>query len=264
MSIEIIYLSYAVIGAIAGVLSGLLGIGGGIITVPCLLLLFPYLGFPKEYIMHMAIATSLAAMIFNTTSATLAHNRRGTILWGVFRKLFPGLVIGSVIGALIAISLSDSLLEVVFGTFLLILALYFFLSKAVTSETHQLPHTLILNFFSGGIGAISNVLGIGGGSMMVPLLTAFKIKDKNAIGISAVSTLITTLCGTISYLIFGWGDVQASDTFGLINLPACLIIGIAAFITAPYGAKLTHEINASKVRKIFAIVLALTGLSLIF
>jgi uncharacterized membrane protein YfcA len=95
-------------------------------------------------------------------------------------------------------------------------------------------------------------------------LTSFKVKDKNAIGTSAASTLITTLCGTISYLIFGWGDIRASDTLGLINIPAFLIVGIAAFFTAPYGAKLTHEIDPTKVRKIFAIVLALTGLSLIF
>lgn len=264
MSIAIIYLLYVVIGAIAGTLSGLLGIGGGIVTVPCLLILFPYLGFPKEYIMHLAIATSLAAMIFNTTSATIAHNKRGAVLWDIFWKLVPGLIIGSVIGALISTWLPDLLLEIIFGSFLLLLAIYFYRSKTVKSETHKLPHPFILNILCGGIGAISNLLGIGGGSMTVPLLTAFKVKDKNAIGTSAATTLITTICGTISYLVFGWGDIQEPETFGLINVPAFLIVGMTAFFTAPYGAKLTHEIDAGKVRKIFAIVLALTGLSLIF
>ncbi len=264
MSIAIIYLLYVVIGAVAGILSGLLGIGGGIITVPCLLFLFPYLGFPKEYIMHMAIATSLAAMIFNTTSATLAHHKRGAVLWDIFWKLLPGLVIGSVIGALIATKLPDLILQIIFGSFLLLLAIYFYRSRAVKSETHKLPHPLILNLFSTGIGAISNLLGIGGGSMTVPLLTAFKVKDKNAIGTSAATTLMTTMCGTISYLVFGWGDIKEPEIFGLIDVPAFLIVGITAFFTAPYGAKLTHETDANKVRKIFAIVLALTGLSLIF
>lgn len=264
MSVALIYLLYVIIGAIAGILSGLLGIGGGIVTVPCLLILFPYLGFPKEYIMHMAIATSLAAMIFNTTSATLAHNKRKAILWKVFWKLVPGLIIGSAIGALVATRLPDLILEIIFGSFLILLALYFYRSKAVKSEMHKLPHPLILNTLCGTIGAISNLLGIGGGSMTVPLLTAFKMKDKNAIGTSAATTLITTICGTISYLIFGWGDIREPDTFGLINVPAFLIVGITAFFTAPYGAKLTHDTDASKVRKIFAVVLALTGLSLIF
>ncbi len=264
MSVAVIYLLYVFIGAIAGVLSGLLGIGGGIITVPCLLFLFPYVGFPKEYLMHMAIATSLAAMIFNTTSATLAHNRRHAVLWDIFWKLVPGLIIGAVIGALIATFLADFILKIIFGSFLVILSVYFYISKAVHADKHKLPHPFILNLCCGGIGAISNLLGIGGGSMTVPLLTSFKVKDRNAIGTSAATTLVTTICGTISYLIFGWGDVHSSLTFGLINLPACLIIGMVAFFTAPYGAKLTHEIDAGRVRKIFAIVLALTGLSLIF
>jgi uncharacterized membrane protein YfcA len=87
--------------------------------------------------------------------------------------------------------------------------------------------------------------------------------DRNAIGTAAASTLVTTVLGTVSYLIFGWGDVPASEAIGLIDLPAFLIIGIVAFFCAPFGARLTHEISPEKVRKIFAIVLALTGLSLI-
>jgi uncharacterized membrane protein YfcA len=263
MSIAIVYIAYLVIGAIAGVLGGLLGIGGGVITVPLLLILFPYLGFPQAYLMHMSIATSLAAMIFNTAASTMAHNKRHAVLWSVFWKLVPGLVIGSIIGAWIATWLSGELLEIVFGIFLLLLALHFYLKKAINTEKHQLPHPILLNALTGSIGAISNILGIGGGSMTVPLLTHFKMKDKNAIGTSAATTLVTTTLGAISYLILGWGDVQSPSTFGLINIPAFLSLGLAAFVTAPYGAKLTQQIDPAKVRKIFAIVLAITGLSLI-
>lgn len=263
MSIVIIYIAYVVIGAIAGVLGGLLGIGGGIVTVPCLLILFRYLDFPQPYIMHMAIATSLAAMIFNTAAATIAHNKRKGVVWDVFWKLIPGLIVGSILGALLATWLSGVVLEIFFGIFLLLLAVHFYRQKPVKAEGHKLPRPMILNALSGSIGVVSNILGIGGGSMTVPLLTFFQMKDKKAIGTSAATSLVTTTCGALSYLIFGRGDVPTSDTLGLINIPAFLVVGIIAFFTAPFGAKLTQEIDAAKVRKIFAIVLVLTGLSLI-
>jgi uncharacterized membrane protein YfcA len=231
--------------------------------VPSLLLLFPYLGFPQDYLMHMSIATSLAAMIFNTAASTMAHNKRHAVIWSVFWKLVPGLVAGSIVGAWIATWLSGKVLEIVFGVSLLLLALHFYLKKAVNAERHKLPSPVILNILTGSIGAISNILGIGGGSMTVPLLTHFKMKDRNAIGTSAATTLITTSLGALSYLILGWGDVKSASTFGLINIPAFITVGLAAFVTAPYGAKLTQQIDPSKVRKIFAIVLAITGLSLI-
>ncbi len=259
----IVYIAYVVVGLVSGVLGGLLGIGGGVITVPCLLILFKYLGYPQAYLMHMAIATSLAAMIFNTLAATIAHNKRKGVNWDVFKKLVPGVIIGSLIGAIVAIWLSTVILEIFFGFFLILLAVKFYTQKTTSIKTHKLPSPLLLNMFSCSIGALSNLLGIGGGSMTVPMLTGFKMKDKVAIGTSAATTLVTTICGTISYLILGLGEVPVMDTVGLINIPAFLIIGAAAFFTAPYGAKLCHEIDPGKVRKIFAVVLALTGLTLI-
>ncbi len=261
MSLIMVYIAYGFIGALSGVLGGMLGIGGGIITVPCLLFLFHYIDIPQTYIMHMAIATSLAAMIFNTFAATRAQNKRKAVVWDVFKKLLPGIVVGSLIGAFIALWLSSVALEIFFGVFLLTLAIRFYFQRPASSETHKLPHPFILNLFSASVGALSNLLGIGGGSVTVPILTSFKMQVKNAIGTSSAVTLVTTVCGTITYLILGIGVVPRSDTIGLINIPAFLIIGIVAFLAAPYGVKLTHEINPAKVRKIFAIVLALTGLS---
>ena len=261
MTLAAIYLAYVIVGVVAGILGGLLGIGGGIVTVPCLLFLFHYLGFPSAYIMHLAVATSLAAMIFNTAASTIAHHLRKSVIWEVFGKLAPGLVVGSVIGAFVALWLSTQILEICFGIFLLVIAVRFYAQKSIREESHKLPHPLILNLLSCVIGIISNLLGIGGGSMTVPMLTAFKMKDRNAIGTSAATTLVTTLCGSLSYWILGRGDIDIPGTLGLINVPAFLIIGITAFFAAPYGVKLTHEIDPNKVRKIFATVLALTGLS---
>lgn len=263
MSVELAYLSYAVLGAIAGILGGLLGIGGGVVTVPCLLLIFDLLGFPQAYVMQMAIATSLAAMIFTALAGTWAHNKRKAVLWNVLKKMVPGLVIGSVAGAVIALWISGVILEIFFGLFLCVLAFRFYRQKTLMHGPHQLPTTLKLSLLSGCVGALSNLLGIGGGSITVPMLTYFKVSDKNAIGTSAATTLLTAILGSISYLIFGLGDVPAPDNVGLINLPSFIIIGVVTFFFAPYGAKLTHEISPQKVRKIFAIVLALTGISLI-
>ena len=263
MIFVLVYIAYAVLGIIAGILGGLLGIGGGVITVPCLLYLFHWLGYPQPYVMQMAIATSLAAMIFTTTSATWAHNKRKAVLWDILKKMMPGLVIGSIVGAIIALWISGVLLEIFFGISLCLLAFRFYREKGTPSDRAKLPSKPILSLLSGCIGALSNILGIGGGSMTVPMLTYFKVPDKKAIGTSASATLVTSILGSISYLIFGWGDAPAPDNLGLINLPSFIIIGVMTFIFAPYGVKLTHQISPKKVRKIFAFVLAITGLSLI-
>jgi uncharacterized membrane protein YfcA len=260
MSALVIYGAYLLIGVIAGLLGGLLGIGGGVVTVPCLLVLFHTINGFQGDLMHTAIATSLAAMIFNTAAATWAHNKKGNVVWTVFRKLVPGLVIGSILGAVIATLLSGTYLEIFFGIFLILLAVYFYRQKAISVGEHQLPHPLVLNSLSGSIGILSNLLGIGGGSMTVPLLTAFKMKDRNAIGTSAATTLVTTTFGTLTYLV----PKGENSTLGLISVPAFLIVGLASFFTAPYGARLTRKIDPGIVRKIFAIVLLLTGLSLVF
>lgn len=264
MTIELAYFIYAVLGIIAGVLGGLLGIGGGVITVPCLFYLYQWLHFPQSYVMHMAIGTSLAAMIFTSAASTWAHHQRKGVLWSVLNNMVPGLILGSIIGVVIAIWLSGVLLEVFFGIFLCVLAFRFYRQKPVVQlGTHLLPNRITLHLVSGCIGMVSNLLGIGGGSLAVPVLTSLKIADKQAIGTSAAMTLITSLLGSIFYLMWGWGAGPVPDSIGLIHLPSFLIMGITTSIFAPYGAKLAHQLAPQKVRKIFALVLAITGLSLV-
>ena len=177
--------------------------------------------------------------------------------------MVPGLCVGSVLGALIAVWFSGILLQIVFGLFLCALAFFFYRQKAIEIGTQKLPSTSKLSIYTGGIGAFSNLMGIGGGILVVPLLSSFKISDKNAIGTSAASTLVTTILGTLSYLVLGTGSIPVRETVGLIDLPAFFIVGVAALFFAPVGVRLAHELPHEKVRKIFAIVLALTGLSLI-
>lgn len=257
-------LAYLVIGSLAGIIAGLLGLGGGVVTVPCLLIVFSLLKFQESYLMHMAIATSLAAMIFNTFSATWAHNKRKAVLWKIVFKMAPGFVLGSCLGVFLASSLSDPVLENFFGVFLCILGVYFLFKKERIQGNYQLPKTPLLWLLSSGIGAISNLLGIGGGAMTVPLLVHFNVDEKRAIGTSSCTSFLLTAIGAISYLFLGLGKTTTTDTLGFINLPACLIIGLTSFLTAPFGTKLAHELPIARIRKIFAVVVIFTGLSMFF
>lgn len=263
MELILVYALYVVIGALAGVLSGLLGIGGGVITVPCFLYIFRFLDFPQPFVVHMAIATSLAAMIFNTISSTWAHHKRHNVLWGVFYKFVPGLIVGAILGACIANLLPGRVLEISFGVFLCVMAIRFCLQKPISDATHKLPRFFVVTGVGGLIGFISNILGIGGGSLTVPLLTSFKIRDKSAIGTSSAVTLTTATLGTFSYLFLGMEELP-KEPLGFIDPAAFLIVGASACLTAPLGVYLIHVLDPKKVRRIFSLVLVVTGLALIF
>jgi uncharacterized membrane protein YfcA len=254
--------AYAVVGIAAGILGGLLGIGGGVITVPCLYYIFYLIGYPHPYLMLLAIGTSLAAMIFNTAASTWAHNKRGSVLWDVCKRMAPGLIIGSIIGAFVAKYLPEKFLEIFFGVFLCILAINFLRKHPSHEEPHRLPRLPFLLLWSSGIGGISNILGIGGGTLIVPFLTAFKVPAKKAIGTSAACSFLITSIGALSYFIIGLNQVHLPEEMGYIDLPAFAIIGVVSFFAAPFGAKWTHELPIDRIRKIFALVLIVTGVSM--
>lgn len=254
---------YVFIGTIAGIMAGLIGIGGGIITVPSLFLVFNLLGYPQTYLMHMAIGTSLAAMVFNTISSTWAHHKRQGVIWSVVKKMLPGLMIGSMLGALCADFLSGVILAVVFGFFLIGMGILFFRKHQPHLEEHKLPKPLLLTSISTGIGWLSNILGIGGGVITVPVLTAFKLPSKKAIGTSAATSFFISAIGAITYLIIGWGKLPFADTVGFINLPAFALIGLATFVAAPYGAKWAHQLPEHTLKRVFGGVIIIMGLTMI-
>ena len=264
MEMVIIGVAYTLIGIAAGILGGLLGIGGGVITVPCLYYAFYLLGYPNEYLMHLSIGTSLAAMILNTAASTFAHHRRGGVMWDIFKRMASGLFLGSILGAVIVQWLPEKGLEVFFGVFLCALAINFWRKYPDIEETHRLPKLPLLLLWTTVIGGISNILGIGGGTLIVPFLTLFKVPAKKAIGTSAACSLLVTSIGAISYLFLGLKEVRLPEDVGFIDLPAFLVVGIVSFITAPIGAKWVHQIPVHRIRKIFAIVLIITGISMMF
>ena len=257
-------LTYAVIGTVAGFLAGLLGISGGIVTVPCLLLVFTLMKFPTEAIMQLAIGTSLAAMIFNSISATYSHHQEKEVDWKLVQRMLPGLILGCIVGAFISYLLSTSVLQLIFGFFAIGLGVYFFLYRALTEvESPVSPNTKLINVGGFIVSTVSNILGIGGGTMMVPLFLGFKMSMPNAVGSAAATGFIISFGGAISYLAFGLGETIYPHTLGFIYLPAFFVLSITTFLAAPFGARMTHRIASDRLKKYFALCLMAVGILLI-
>jgi len=257
---------YVLIGGIAGLLAGLLGISGGVITVPCLMFVFRFLDFPSDILIHMAIGTSLSAMVFNAITSAWAHERRGAVLWKLVIPMVPGLLLGSIIGSLVARVLPDLILKEIFAIFECLIGIYFFLpyKEKTYEDLFPMPRQLGLNLIGFGIGGLSSLLGIGGGIITVPILLAIQVPVKKAIGTSAATGFLITLTAAIAYLFFGLGKVTHADSIGYLYLPAFLIISIVTAFTAPYGAKLAHVLPTPLLRRIFAVALFLAGILMFF
>lgn len=256
-------LSFAVIGALAGILSGLLGIGGGIVTIPCLLLVFNYIDIPPSSFMHLAIGTSLAAMVFNTLSASYSHYKKEAVLINIVKPMALGVIIGALVGASIARVLPSKFLQIFFGCFEILLGVRFLLPEKAMKKHHSLPHFWGLSAISFGVSTFSTVLGIGGGLINVPILNYFHVPVKKAIGTSSALSFLISLFGACSFLLLGMHAPHVQESVGFLYIPAFIIISIISFFTAPYGVKLAHTLPTSILKKIFGGVLLLAGLSMI-
>lgn len=256
-------IAYVFIGALAGIAAGLLGVSGGIVTVPSLAFLFNILGFPQSTLMHTAIGTSLSAMVFNGIVSTWFYERRQGIIWNIIFTMFPGIVIGSLLGAFVAHFLSGILLQVLFGLYIGLLGVYLFIRKNKKTQEKKLTFTRYL-LYGFMIAGTASLLGIGGGIFIVPLLIHHGYIEKKAIGTSAAGSLFITFFGAIGYFYFGLGEVSMKESLGYIYLPAFILVGITAMFFAPLGVKLVQILSGEKLRKIFAGVLLITGFTMIF
>ena len=256
-------LSFAVIGVLAGLIGGMLGLSGGIITVPCLILLFHFLGLPQTYLMHIAIGTSLAAMVLNGLASTWAHHRRQGVLWEIVFSMIPGIFLGCMLGAFISQFLSSVVLQMIFGLFICLLGAYMLLQKRKRQEK-KLPDKTLYTWLGFGIGTLSSLLGVGGGVFSVPLLISYQHPEKQAVGTSAAMGLFITFIAAVAYLYFGLKEVKLPMTLGFIYLPAFAVISLVTIFFAPLGAKLAYRIKGALLRKIFSGTLIIVGILMIF
>ncbi|HVL77432.1 MAG TPA: sulfite exporter TauE/SafE family protein [Noviherbaspirillum sp.] len=243
------------LGAAVGFAAGLLGIGGGMLLVPFMTMLLTARGFASEHIVHMAIATSLATIMFTSLSSVRAHHKRGAVLWPVAKLLAPGILIGAWIGPWLAAQMNASMLALFFALFVAFSGTQMLLDRK-PAPTRELPKAPGMFAAGGVIGVLSGIVGAGGGFVSVPFMTWCNVKIHNAVATSAALGFPIALAGTLSYIYNGWSvpDLPAG-ALGFIYLPALVVIALASVATAPLGAKTAHALPVKTLKKVFAVLL---------
>ncbi len=242
-------------GAVGGLIAGLFGIGGGLILVPILVLLFKAHEFSPDYIMQMAVATSLATIVLTSFSAILAHHRLGSVLWSKVYRLAPGIIIGSVVGAAIADMISADSLRILFAIFLLCVGLQ--MAFQIKPKAGAMQQSRALDAaVAVVIGAFSSLLGIGGGTMTVPYLVHGQYSVRNAVGIASACGLPIAIGGTLSYMLLGYGKSGLpAGSWGYVYLPAFAGIVLLSMYTAPLGAKLANKLPERTMKRYFSLLI---------
>lgn len=249
---------------VAGTLAGLLGVGGGAVIIPILVLIFDAnTKIPTASLMHLAIGTSLATIVITSISSVIAHHRRGTVRWIIVWQLTPGIIAGALLGALIANMLSSHILQIIFAIFLLLISvqLGFGIQPA---PHHRLPNQLSMGLIGVIIGKMSTLVGIGGGSLTVPFLVWCNVPIHHAVATSAACGFPIAVSGTIGFVVTGWyiSELPAWSS-GYIYWPAFVAIAPTSLLFAPLGAKLAYTLSVSTLKKIFAIFLAGIGIKML-
>lgn len=252
---------YLLIGAIAGFAAGLFGVGGGLIIVPILYIVFTQMHYDPSIIMHMALGTSLATIIVTSISSVSAHHKKGAVLWQVFRNLAPGLALGAFLGAGIADYLSGQGLQLLIGCFAIWVAFKMFIGAGVAVDPQRrMPSAPMQLAAGGGIGIASAIFGIGGGSLTVPYLNRHGVVMQKAVATSAACGLPIAVAGALGFMWFGkQADVAVPNTIGYVHIYAFIGISVMSFITAKLGAKVAHMLSPAMLKKCFACLLTAVG-----
>lgn len=263
MDFSIWWLAYLGLGLFVGFVAGLLGIGGGTVLVPILAMIFTAQGFAPEHVLHLALGSSMATIIFTAIASLRAHHKHGAVIWPVVRDITPGILLGTGLGTLVASRIPTRELAIFFTVFVALIALQM-LANLKPAPTRQLPGRLGTAGVGVGIGIVSALVAIGGGALTVPFLTWCNVRMQSAIGTSAAVGLPIALGGTIGYV---WNGLHVSglpaQSVGFVYLPAVAFVMVASITTAPLGAKLAHRLPVATLKRIFAGVLILLSLKML-
>ncbi len=249
-------------GAVAGLMAGLFGVGGGMIMVPALALLLPKSGVEPAIVMQVAVATSLAVISATSISSAYAHHQRGGVLWPVWRALTPGLVAGSVAGAFVADQLPSRVLAAIVGVGALLTAVQMFLDRK-PKTAHGLPGVAGLVTAGGVIGLLSSLIGIGGGSLTVPYLSWCSIEIRKCVGTAAAAGVPIAWAGTLGFIVAGWNIPVAGAHLGYVSLSGFAGLVLASVACAPLGARLAHGLPPRTLKRAFAVLLTGIGLHML-
>ncbi|SHN72128.1 sulfite exporter TauE/SafE family protein [Desulfovibrio litoralis] len=251
-------------GAFAGILAGLFGVGGGIVIVPLVSMVLVSQGVTPDHIMHIAIGTSLASIMFTSISSFMSHHKRGAVLWSLVFTIAPGILIGTLLGSYIASYLSPTFLKTFFAIFLLYVATQMLLNFKPKGE-RTLPKMIGTSLIGGLIGVVSSLVGIGGGTLSVPFMLWCNIPMPKAVGTSAAIGFPIAVSGALGYVLTG---LSVSDlppySFGYVYIPALLGLVATSMLTAPIGVKLAHSLPVPKLKKMFSILLYIMAIKMLF
>lgn len=258
-----LFLIYAATGAVSGLLAGLLGIGGGVIIVPAVLVALALDGVAPEVRMHLAVGSSLAIIVFTALASIRAHHRRGAVLWPVVGRIAPGIVVGALLGAAIADAMSGTLLRAWFGVFALLLAANLAFGRPPRPQ-RTLPGTPGLFAVGTAIGTVSSLVGVGGGSMSVPFLAWCNVPMRQAIATSAAIGLPIAFGGSAGFLAAGLDDpALPALAVGYLYPPAIVLVGLASMVSAPFGARIAHAVDPRWLRYGFAVLFLVVGVRML-
>ncbi len=239
-------------GAFAGVLAGLLGVGGGLVIVPILVYVFPLLDVAPEYIHHLALGTSLATIMVTSLSSSRAHYKKGAVNVDLLKKITPGILVGTFCGGIIASYIPILTLKSIFVCFVYFVSLQMFMEIKPKASRH-LPGAVGTAAVGSGIGLISSFVGIGGGTVTVPFASYCNEPMHRAIGTSAAVGFPIAVSGTLGYIYAGWGlENLPFSAIGYVHGIAFLGIACASFFTAPLGVKLSHALPVATLKRFFA------------
>lgn len=252
------------IGAFAGVLAGLLGVGGGIILVPAFFYTFQVLGYGGDQLMQVCLATSLATIIVTSVRSVLSHNKKGAVDWEVLRTWAPGIAVGALVGVLAAASLRSVTLQAIFGCFGVVIGLYMGFGRADWRLGHSMPKGMTRAALSPAMGFMSVLMGIGGGSFGVPLMSLFNTPIHRAVATAAGFGVLIATPAVAGFLFLEIGAVSRPPyTMGAVNLPAFLLIIAMTLLTAPLGVRLAHAMDPKPLKRVFAVFLTLVALNML-
>lgn len=253
-----------VIGAFAGVLAGLLGVGGGIVLVPAFFYVFQILGYGGPEVMQLCVATSLSTILVTSARSVLSHNKKGTVDWAILRAWAPGIMLGAFIGMLIVAQLRTVALQFIFGALAMTVGLYMAFGRTDWRLGAAMPSGVSRLLMSPFVGFLSVLMGVGGGSFGVPLMSLFAVPIHRAVATAAGFGLLIAIPSVAGFLLLPMAaEARPPATLGSINLIAFGITISMTLLTAPLGARLAHALESKRLRRVFAVFLLLVAANMI-
>lgn len=254
----------AAIGAFAGLVAGLLGVGGGIVLVPALFYVFSVLGFDPQQLMQICLATSLATIVFTSIRSVLAHHRRGAVDWAILRGWGPGAAVGAGVAVVAATGMRGEILMLVFGILGVLVGLYLAFGRPEWRLGDRLPRGIWRGVNSVILGFLSVLMGIGGGSFGVPLMSLYGQPIHRAVATASGFGVAIALPATIGFLLSGHALVGKPPlTIGYVNVPAFAVIVVVTMLTTPLGVRLAHAMNPRPLRLAFAVFIGLMAANML-